>query len=165
MCDALAVSGLRVRVGNAAHSGIAAGFRLMAPLWPWTTAEVSRLRRAYYATPSALCWRSSSRTRFPAGRSTPSRRRWAGTGSTVAGRMRRPVCGVRRPLLTIEQIRWLDRRFGGGRRSEGLRDIITAAMAADKIARGQSPEAGEDKRAGGVATPGAARVSETRPVA
>lgn len=75
--------------------------------------------------------------------------------------------GLRRSstMLTIEQIRWLDRRFGRGRRSEGLRDIITAAMAADKIARGQSPEAGEDQRAGGVATPGAARVSETRPVA
>ena len=41
--------------------------------------------------------------------------------------------GLRRSstMLTVEQVRWLERRYGRGRRSEGLRDLIDAAMAAE----------------------------------
>ena len=125
-CDTVAVSELRRGLDNAAHSGIAAGCRLMAPPRPWTTTEVARLRRAYCATPSALAiWRSGA---------FPDRTHGAIVSALHAhgiyrGRPDAPP-GLRRSstMLTVEQIRWLERRYGRGRRSEALRDIIAAAM-------------------------------------
>ena len=42
--------------------------------------------------------------------------------------------GLRRSstMLTVEQTRWLERRYGRGRRSEGVRDLVAAAMTAER---------------------------------
>ena len=92
-------------------------------------ADVARLRRAYYATPSGLAiWRSGA---FP-GRSLSAITSALRRHRIYRGRPDAPP-GLRRSstMLTVEQIRWLERTYGRGRRSEALRDIIAAAMAED----------------------------------
>ena len=111
----------------------------MAPPRPWTTTEVARLRRAYYATPSALAiWRSGV---------FPDRTHGAIVSALHAhgiyrGRPDAPA-GLRRSstMLTVEQVRWLERRYGRGRRSEGLRDLIDAARA-EENARSRADQGG-----------------------
>ena len=97
-CDALAVSGLRVRVGDAADPAVKQG----ASMTPWTAAEVARLRRAYGTTPSALAiWRSGA---FP-GRTLGAISSALRAHRIYRGRPDAPP-GLRRSstMLTVEQI-------------------------------------------------------------
>ena len=96
---------------------------------PWTIPEVERLRDAYTRLTSALkIWQSGA---FP-GRSVMAinsalqahgihRPRRAPTGDLIRSST----------MLTRAQIRWLERRYGASRRSEGLRELVNAAMAAE----------------------------------